>query len=208
MKSNPGVKLIAAFSATLMLLLFITFFSINNNRQYLTISRELQEANLLMQNLDGAYKQSGNIISAYRGYGITGDPQFVDEFRNHTRLASADQLKTFGAQHPAFSVDIDSLLRAHDRLVAYCRLAFEADAAGRSAYFSVQQESELKNNINRLIGTLEVRGREKLRFLENEQQHLAQNATRVNYLLSFFCFLVLSGIFIMLNREFNRKKDD
>ncbi len=211
MKKSIDIRLGVSFAIIVVLLLYTTYLSIQNNTRYYKSIRHIQSINLLMMELSNLHSQTADLVGAYRGYALTGTQTFRDDYeRTRTFLAETlehiDQYKSDSTQ---LNIKLDTILSLTHSLEAFAQLAIIARETSEDAVeklLSTQKGLQIKKKLDSAITSIESYNRAQLRILENNQLNLTARANSITYSVVAFIFILISILFYLLNQEFSNRK--
>ena len=198
-----------AFAITSVLLLCISLFSVYNNKQYLAASKTLRGTSFIMKDLEEVLAETREIVSGSRIYVLTGSVKSLELYETGLKnmQQTRERLHSELHENPELTAGMDSLMEKLAELEGFAKRSIEKEYSSEIQKFSVPDSGETyKQDIEGIVTRLEDFNRLRLRRGEAQQQALAIRATQINYVLAGFGFIFLCGVFIILQREFNKRK--
>lgn len=207
MSQRINKNIVVAFSVICFLFLFITLFSVYNNRRFLSISKELQGTNMLMKSLSDISADSHDASLIAEHYFITREKDFLDDL-NVSKKELSDAINStveYSGNHLSFQKDLSALSLSTKDLLNYL-----------TKYITGQKKQEdkmdldvldaLHEKINSQVVVVEKLGRAHLRTLENDQQQFIIRANLFNYLVALLSIALLFVLFLFIQQLFNKRK--
>lgn len=211
MKFRIDNKIIFALVVSVALFGFYAIFNSGRNRSNLKLSENIKSTNLLMRDLEILHHDLEGMSLIVEEYSFHQFLEALTRFRrDSTKTAEiVSRLDGYGKQNEAFEDSIFGLTKHYAMWMENAGIIMnqvnDSVKIKDVQRISTKISEGLLATINAEIMQIEELGRTSLRGNEEEQQALSSSTYTLNIIFSIICILVVIAVFILLQKESNKR---
>ena len=211
MKFRIDNKIVFALVVSVALFGLYAIFNSTRNQSNLKLSEHLERTNILMRDLENLHHDIERMDVGVEEYSYHQFKEALDRFRRDSTETAAiiERLNSYGRAHVEFSDSIFHITQ-HYEIWMNNAAAIMNRVNDSVPVTKIQKMSpEMSKTILQLASTgilsLEEMGRASLRATEESQQRLSSSTYKLNILFSLLCIVIVIAVFVLLQRESNKR---
>jgi PAS domain S-box-containing protein len=213
MKFRIDNKIVFALVVSVALFGLYAIFNSTRNQSNLMLSEHLERTNILMRDLENLQHDAERIDFGVEEYSYHQFREALDRFRKDSTETAAiiGRLNAYGRAHSAFSDSIFLITQHYEiwmnNASTIMNLVNDSMPASKVQRMSPEMSESILSLLSNEILGLEEMGRASLRVTESEQQRLSNSTYKLNILFSLLCIIIVFAVFILLQRESNKRHE-
>lgn len=213
MKFRIDNKIVFALVVSVALFGLYAIFNSTRNRSNLELSERLESTNLLMRDLENLDNDLERMSLGVEEYSFHQFEEALVRFRRDSieTAGIVERLEEYGKGTPQFADSIFKLTQHYsiwmDNASMIMNRVNDSTPAASVQRITSPMASDILKNASIGIHHIEEQGRAALRTTEEEQQNLSSSTYQLNILFSLFCIVVVFAVFVLLQRESNKRHE-
>lgn len=213
MKIRIDNKIVFSLVVSVALFGLYAIFNSARNRSNLELSELLESTNFLMKDLENLNHDLERMEFGVQEYSVHQFEETLTRFRRDSAKTRPiiSGLNAYGRSNAPFADSIFDLTQKfaiwmENATVIMNGVNDSTPVSKVQKISALSSDNILKELKSKIIG-IEEMGRSKLRNTEREQQELSGSTFKLNILFSIFCILIVIAVFILLQRESNKRHE-
>ena len=211
MKFRIDNKIVFALVVSVALFGLYAIFNSVRNRSNLKLSEHLEATNILMRDLENLHHSMERMDLGVEEYSYHQFDEALFRFRRDSteNAAIIGRLNDFGRKKIDFADSIFNLTQHYsiwmENAAEIMNKVNDTTPVSKIQKITPGMFESILKRCSAQISNIEELGRSDLRATEAEQQRLSGSTYKLNILFSFFCILIVVAVFVLLQKESNKR---